>query len=111
MQIAQVMAGYSLGGADLLRRAMGKKIAEEMASRTSQIRERARKKTACQPRKRRKFSTFWKSSPTTVSTNPRGRLCGGQLSNGVAQSQPPGRIYGRRDELRYPSYGQAGGLF
>ena len=31
MQIAQVMAGYSLGGADLLRRAMGKKIADEMA--------------------------------------------------------------------------------
>mgnify|MGYP002737716126 FL=1 len=31
MQIAQVMAGYSLGGADLLRRAMGKKIAAEMA--------------------------------------------------------------------------------
>jgi DNA polymerase III subunit alpha len=31
MQIAQVVAGYSLGGADLLRRAMGKKKAEEMA--------------------------------------------------------------------------------
>jgi len=31
MEIAQVMAGYSLGGADLLRRAMGKKIASEMA--------------------------------------------------------------------------------
>jgi DNA polymerase-3 subunit alpha len=31
MQIAQAMGGYSLGGADLLRRAMGKKIAEEMA--------------------------------------------------------------------------------
>ena len=31
MQIAQVMGGYSLGGADLLRRAMGKKIAAEMA--------------------------------------------------------------------------------
>jgi DNA polymerase-3 subunit alpha len=31
MQIAQVMGGYSLGGADLLRRAMGKKDAEEMA--------------------------------------------------------------------------------
>ncbi len=30
MQIAQQMAGYSLGGADLLRRAMGKKIAAEM---------------------------------------------------------------------------------
>lgn len=31
MQIAQVLAGYSLGGADLLRRAMGKKKPEEMA--------------------------------------------------------------------------------
>jgi DNA polymerase-3 subunit alpha len=30
MQIAQVMAGYTLGGADLLRRAMGKKKASEM---------------------------------------------------------------------------------
>ena len=30
MQIAQVMAGYSLGEADLLRRAMGKKIRKEM---------------------------------------------------------------------------------
>lgn len=31
MLIAQVLGGYSLGGADLLRRAMGKKKAEEMA--------------------------------------------------------------------------------
>jgi DNA polymerase III subunit alpha len=31
MQTAQILGGYSLGGADLLRRAMGKKKAEEMA--------------------------------------------------------------------------------
>ena len=31
MQIAQVMGGYTLGGADILRRAMGKKNASEMA--------------------------------------------------------------------------------
>src|SRR6185295_15968750 len=31
MQIAQVIGGYSLGSADLLRRAMGKKLPEEMA--------------------------------------------------------------------------------
>src|SRR5207249_1901909 len=30
MQIAQVLSGYTLGGADLLRRAMGKKIKSEM---------------------------------------------------------------------------------
>ncbi len=35
MQIAQILAGYTLGGADLLRRAMGKKKAEEMASQRS----------------------------------------------------------------------------
>jgi DNA polymerase-3 subunit alpha len=32
MQMAQVVAGYSLGGADMLRRAMGKKIPAEMAA-------------------------------------------------------------------------------
>jgi DNA polymerase-3 subunit alpha len=31
MQIAQIIGGYTLGGADMLRRAMGKKKAEEMA--------------------------------------------------------------------------------
>ena len=35
MQIAQVLAGYSLGSADLLRRAMGKKKPEEMAKQRS----------------------------------------------------------------------------
>jgi len=35
MQIAQVLAGYSLGGADMLRRAMGKKKPEEMAKQRS----------------------------------------------------------------------------
>jgi len=35
MRIAQVVGGYSLGGADLLRRAMGKKKPEEMAKQRS----------------------------------------------------------------------------
>jgi len=35
MQIAQVLGGYSLGSADLLRRAMGKKKPEEMAKHRS----------------------------------------------------------------------------
>ena len=37
MQIAQVLAGYSLGGADLLRRAMGKKKPEEMAKQKAEL--------------------------------------------------------------------------
>ena len=43
MEIAQVMAGYTLGGADLLRRAMGKKIAEEMAKERPKFIEGAKK--------------------------------------------------------------------
>ncbi|MEI2455932.1 DNA polymerase III subunit alpha [Lysobacter firmicutimachus] len=44
MQIAQVLAGYTLGGADMLRRAMGKKKPEEMAK------ERAKFETGCAER-------------------------------------------------------------
>jgi DNA polymerase-3 subunit alpha len=43
MQMAQVIGGYSLGGADLLRRAMGKKKAEEMAQHRLIFREGAAK--------------------------------------------------------------------
>jgi DNA polymerase-3 subunit alpha len=41
MQIAQVLAGYSLGGADLLRRAMGKKKPEEMEKQRGIFKEGA----------------------------------------------------------------------
>ena len=41
MQAAQVLGGYSLGGADLLRRAMGKKKPEEMAKHREIFRDGA----------------------------------------------------------------------
>lgn len=44
MQAAQILGGYSLGGADLLRRAMGKKKAEEMAKHRAIFREGAAQK-------------------------------------------------------------------
>ncbi|OCG20275.1 DNA polymerase III subunit alpha [Gilliamella sp. App4-10] len=43
MQIAQTLSGYTLGGADLLRRAMGKKKPEEMAKQRSVFKEGAEK--------------------------------------------------------------------
>jgi DNA polymerase-3 subunit alpha len=42
MQIAQVLANYTLGGADMLRRAMGKKKPEEMAKQRELFNEGAR---------------------------------------------------------------------
>jgi DNA polymerase-3 subunit alpha len=52
MQIAQEMAGYSLGGADLLRRAMGKKIAAEMAQERPKF-EAGAKANGVDPKKAR----------------------------------------------------------
>ena len=43
MQISQIIGGYTLGGADMLRRAMGKKKAEEMAEHRSTIAAGAQK--------------------------------------------------------------------
>jgi DNA polymerase-3 subunit alpha len=50
MQAAQVLGGYSLGGADLLRRAMGKKKAEEMAQQREIFRAGAAKNGIDQPK-------------------------------------------------------------
>jgi DNA polymerase-3 subunit alpha len=43
MQISQIIGGYTLGGADMLRRAMGKKKADEMAKHRATIAEGAKK--------------------------------------------------------------------
>ncbi len=44
MQISQIIGGYTLGGADMLRRAMGKKKADEMAKHRATIAEGAKQK-------------------------------------------------------------------
>ena len=67
MQIAQVLAGYTLGGADLLRRAMGKKIQSEMDAQRQSFVEGA-EKNGVKKAGRRRSSTWWTSSPATAST-------------------------------------------
>ncbi len=60
MQIAQVLAGYTLGGADLLRRAMGKKKPEEMAKQRSVFTEGAVQRGVPEPRARHIFDLMEK---------------------------------------------------
>ncbi|MEI9998627.1 MAG: hypothetical protein WDO13_05400 [Verrucomicrobiota bacterium] len=50
MQAAQVLAGYTLGGADVLRRAMGKKKPEEMAKQRRHLRRGRREEKQHQDR-------------------------------------------------------------
>ena len=69
MQIAQVLSGYTLGGADMLRRAMGKKKPEEMAKQRS-IFEDGAKKNGVDGELAMKSSTWWRNSPGMDLTNP-----------------------------------------
>ena len=96
MQIAQVLAGYSLGGADLLRRAMGKKKPEEMAKQSAIFVDGARRRAA---------ST---SSDADAHLRPDGevrrlrlqqvalgRVRAAHLPDRVPQGALPGRVHGR----------------
>jgi DNA polymerase-3 subunit alpha len=60
MQIAQVLAGYTLGGADLLRRAMGKKKPEEMAKQREVFVNGACERGVAQPTATRIFDLMEK---------------------------------------------------
>ncbi len=50
MQVAQIVGGYTLGGADLLRRAMGKKKLEEMVAHRAAFAEGVAKKGIAEPK-------------------------------------------------------------
>jgi DNA polymerase-3 subunit alpha len=60
MQIAQVLAGYTLGEADLLRRAMGKKKPEEMAKQRAVFVDGAVRRGVAEPRARHIFDLMEK---------------------------------------------------
>ena len=67
MQAAQILAGYSLGEADLLRRAMGKKIRSEMQEQRKRFVSGASSAASSAGRPRRS-SNCSSASPTTAST-------------------------------------------
>ncbi|WP_085315621.1 DNA polymerase III subunit alpha [Derxia lacustris] len=60
MQMAQIIGGYSLGGADLLRRAMGKKKAEEMAQHRALFAAGAAKNGITEPKANEMFDLMEK---------------------------------------------------
>jgi DNA polymerase-3 subunit alpha len=68
MQIANVVAGYSLGEADLLRRAMGKKDAVEMQKQRERFMTGAAQTNIPRTSPAR-FSISWPSSRATASTS------------------------------------------
>ena len=76
MQIAQVMAGFSLGEADLLRRAMGKKDKKEMAQQQDRFVQGAMKNGVKQGRRRLHLRAGRQVRGLRLQQEPRGGLRG-----------------------------------
>ncbi len=68
MQAAQILAGYSLGEADLLRRAMGKKIRKEMEAQRERFVSGCVEQRHRRRRRPTRSSTCSSASPNTAST-------------------------------------------
>ena len=68
MQIARELSGYSLGEADMLRRAMGKKIKSEMDAQRARFVSGAQERGLTKAHGRRDLRPAWPNSPTTAST-------------------------------------------
>ncbi len=107
MQAAQIMAGYSLGSADLLRRAMGKKNAVGNGGAARQFRRRRGEKRRRRPAGEPGVRPDGKVLRLRVQQIPFGALCADRLSDRVSEGQPPGRVPRRLDDARHRQHRQA----
>ena len=110
MQIAQVMAGYSLGDADLLRRAMGKKIRAEMEKQRAGVRRRRGQERRRQGSGRHDFRTAGQVRRLRLQQEPRRRLRAGVVSHRLHEGALSGRVPGGVDDARHEQYRQAVGI-
>ena len=96
MQIAQVIGGYTLGGADLLRRAMGKKKPEEMAQQRDIFVAGAREE---RPRARQGDAALRPDGEVRrlrLQQVARRGLRAARLPDRVHEGAPRGRVHGRQ---------------
>ena len=106
MQIAQVLGAYSMGDADILRRAMGKKDPEEMAAQRERFVEGAQRKKIDRAEGRRDLRSDGDLCPIWFQQISFGCLCIGFLSDGLSKNSLSSRVYGRADDFRNGGDGQ-----
>ena len=92
MQIARELAGYSLGGADLLRRAMGKKIKAEMDAQREAFIDGASQTRRRTEAERHDLRAGREVRVLRLPQGARHRLRPARLSDRVPQGEPPGRV-------------------
>ena len=90
MQAAQVLAGYSLGEADLLRRAMGKKIQSEMDAQRARFVEGCAAQRHQPGQGERAVRLDRQVRRLRLQQEPRRGLCAGRLSHRLAEGASSG---------------------
>jgi DNA polymerase-3 subunit alpha len=106
MQAAQILAGYTLGGADLLRRAMGKKKIEEMRSSARRSSKAAGRRTTSPAQGQPGVRSAGKIRRLRFQQIARRRLRHRRVSDRVSEGQLPGRVPQRDDDERHELDGQ-----
>ena len=94
MQIAQIIGGYTLGGADLLRRAMGKKKPEEMARQRDIFVAGAQKNGLAKRKASELFDLMEKFAGYGFNKSHAAAYALRHLPDGVAEGAPPGGVHG-----------------
>ena len=98
MRIAQVLAGYSLGEADLLRRAMGKKKKEEMDQQRARFLSGAKERGLSRIDSETDVRADGQIRGLWLQQVPCRALRPDLVSNRMAQGEPAGGVFRRVDE-------------
>jgi hypothetical protein len=110
MQIAQILAGYSLGEGRPPAPRYGQEEERRRWISSARASSPAPRNAASAPSKPARSSISWTSSRLWLQQEPRGRLCGGFVPDGLAEGERAGRVLRRLDEPRHVQHGQAGGV-
>ena len=107
MQVAQILAGYTLGEADLLRRAMGKKIRSEMEAQRARFVAGAIERGIERAQAEAIFELLERFAEYGFNKSHAARLCAGRLPDRLHEGELSGRVPGRVDDARHGQYRQA----
>ncbi len=110
MQIAQILAGYSLGEADLLRRAMGKKKKEEMDQQRAAVPLRRRRARARIRPGQASVRPHGEVRGLRLQQGARRALCADRLSDGLVEGERAGGVLRGLHEPGHLQHRQAGGV-
>ncbi len=101
MQIAQVVAGFSLGQADILRRAMGKKKPEEALKMRPRFLEGASANGVSREGRRAHLRAALRLHRVRLQQEPQRGLRDPRLPHDLAEGEPPRRVHGRQPHQRH----------